>query len=137
MGRLRLLQLDLLELEVCLVVVAAVVAPSLVILRVLGHLIQKNLRVVLQYNPRLWKYFWSFLIFRSLGVTLFQLLRGECTRADAARRLPLHSQSWVSEPQLRYHEQRIWALKSDRTHLGTAQRLSLLELEGRLKALNG
>ena len=37
----------------------------------------------------------------------------------------------------RFNEQRIWALKSDWTHLGTVQRLSLLELEGRLKALNG
>ena len=36
----------------CLVVVAAVVAPSLVILQVLGHLIQKSLRVVLQAQPK-------------------------------------------------------------------------------------
>ena len=36
----------------CLVVVAAVVAPSLVILQVLGHLIQKSLRVVLQVQPK-------------------------------------------------------------------------------------
>ena len=34
----------------CLVVVAAVAAPSLVILQVLGHLIQKSLRVVLQIH---------------------------------------------------------------------------------------
>ena len=52
MGRLCLLQLDLLELEVCLVVVAAVVAPSSLILQVLRHLIQKSLWVALQVQPK-------------------------------------------------------------------------------------
>ena len=38
---------------VCLVVVAAAVAePSLVILQVLGHLIQKSLRVVLKIHSK-------------------------------------------------------------------------------------
>ena len=45
MDHLRLLQLDLLELEVCLVVVAAVVAPSSLILQVLLRLVSKNLQV--------------------------------------------------------------------------------------------
>ena len=36
-----------------------------------------------------------------------------------------------------YVEQRIWALKFDEHTLSTVQHLSLLELEGRLKALNG
>ena len=44
--------------------------------------------------------------------------------------------SWVSEPQLRYHERNVWALKSDEHTVSTVQHLSLLELEGRLKALN-
>ena len=44
MGHLRLLQLDLLD-------VAAVVAPSSLILQVLGHLIQKSLRIVLKVQP--------------------------------------------------------------------------------------
>ena len=61
----------------------------------------------------IWKYLWIFLIFRSLSVNLFQLARGERARAEPARRRHLHIHSWVSEPQLHYHEQRIWALKSD------------------------
>ena len=36
----------------CLVVVAAVVAPSSLVLQVLGHLVQKSLRVVLQVQPK-------------------------------------------------------------------------------------
>ena len=54
--------------------------------------------------------------FQELESTLFQLLKGERAGADTARRLHLHIHSWVSEPQLRYHEQRIWALKSDERH---------------------
>ena len=45
--------------------------------------------------------------------------------------------NYVSLPEGSEIERNIWALKSDEHPLSTVQRLSLFELEGRLKALNG
>ena len=60
-----------------LAVVAAVVEPSLLILQVLRHLIKKSLGIVLKVYLNVLEVLWSFLIFRILRETLFQLLRGE------------------------------------------------------------